>query len=90
MEGITAAFEQSKGNIDRKLNEIYLDLQQTDQVGMKLKLAVPLLNLIGLQLETEFDVKKWAAQMVQKHKNKQIFHTILEARARSLGRDEIE
>ncbi|MCB9089665.1 MAG: GTP-binding protein [Calditrichae bacterium] len=88
--GISAALDQSTAKMDRRLNEILADWQQTDQVGMKLKLAVPLLNLIGLQLETEFDVKKWAAQMVQKHKNKQIFHTILEARARSLGRDEIE
>ena len=34
---------------------------------MKLKLAVPFLNLVGVNLETEFDVKSWAKKMYDKH-----------------------
>ncbi len=37
---------------------------------MKAKLAVPLLNLIGVTIETEFDVKSWAKDMYKKHELK--------------------
>ena len=83
-KGINSAFAQATGNIDRKLNQIYADLQKTDNMGMKLKLSVPLLNLVGIQLETQFDIKNWAKLMYAKHK-KEIFNIIANARSRDLG-----
>jgi len=34
---------------------------------MKLKLAVPFINILGINLETEFDIKGWAKKMYEKH-----------------------
>lgn len=70
MGGIAAALKQSKGELDGRLNEIYLDLQKTDDVQLKLKLAVPFINLLGINLETEFDMKSWAKTMYRKHEMK--------------------
>ena len=37
---------------------------------MKLKLSVPFINLLGINLEMEFDVKSWASRMYNKHELK--------------------
>jgi small GTP-binding protein len=70
MQWITTAFEHFDGDMDEKLNEIYTDLKKTDNVDMKLTLGVPLINLLGINLETSFDVKSWASKMYQKYKLK--------------------
>ncbi len=70
MQGITTAIEQSKGDLDNRLTEIYTDLKKTDDVQMKLKLAVPFINMFGVNLEIEFGVKSWAEKMYEKHKSK--------------------
>ena len=41
-----------------------------DDVEMKLTLAVPFINLLGINLETSFDVRSWATKMYKKHKLK--------------------
>ncbi len=70
MYGIASAFDQVTGKFDARLTEIHADLKKTDDVQMKLKLAVPFINLIGINLETEFDVKSWAKKMYEKHEMK--------------------
>ena len=81
---ISTVIAQHHGKLDDKIQDIYDDLHLAENTGVKLKLAVPLLNLIGLELSTEFDVKKWAEQMYQKHR-KQIFNIIVNARGRDIG-----
>jgi hypothetical protein len=41
-----------------------------DNVAMKIKASVPLLNLVGLDIgmEGEFDIKSWTEQMYEKYK----------------------
>jgi internalin A len=70
MKEIDTAVSQSKGELDHKLNEIYSDLKKTDDVQLKLKLAVPFINVLGINLETEFDVKSWAEKMYRKNELK--------------------
>ena len=70
MQGIAKAFKLQKGDTDKKLNDIFTDLKKTDDVQMKLKLSVPFINLLGINLETEFDVKNWATKMYEKHEMK--------------------
>jgi small GTP-binding protein len=65
---IAAGFEVFEEDLDDKIKEIYTDLKKTDNIQMKLKLAVPLINLLGVNLETELDVKSWAKQMFEKYK----------------------
>jgi len=67
MQLIGTAFELHQGDMDEKLNALYADLKKTDDVNMKLKLSVPIINLLGLNLETEFDVKNWATKMYKEH-----------------------
>ena len=70
MRGIASALAQSKGELDEKLSEIYMDLKKTDDFQMKLKLAVPFINLFGINIETEFDIKSWTKKMYEKHEMK--------------------
>jgi hypothetical protein len=37
---------------------------------MKLKLSIPFIELLGVDFEIKFDVKKWAERMYEKHKMK--------------------
>jgi internalin A len=70
IQGIATAIDQSKGELDNRLTEIYADLKKSDDVQMKLKLAVPFINLLGINLETEFDIKNWAKKLYKKHELK--------------------
>jgi hypothetical protein len=70
MQGIDTAIDQSKDELDNRLTEIYTDLKKSDDVQMKLKLAVPFIHLLGINLETEFDIKNWAKKLYKKHELK--------------------
>jgi len=70
MNWITDAFELFDGSMDEKLKEIYKDLKKTDDVQAKLRLSVPFINMLGINLEAEFDVKSWATKIYQKHELK--------------------
>ncbi len=70
MTMIASAFELHQGDMDEKLNKIYTDLKESADVQMKLKLSVPFINLLGINLETELDVKSWATKMYAKHELK--------------------
>jgi GTPase SAR1 family protein len=62
MGHINWAFEQHENEMDEKLKEIYADLRQTDNIETRIKLSVPLLNLLGLNIETDIklnDFIKW-------------------------------
>ncbi|MCA9731734.1 hypothetical protein KC799_06380, partial [candidate division KSB1 bacterium] len=65
---LAVCFEHLHGDIDSELQEIYAKLHKTSNVQMKLKLAVPLLNLLGVKFETEVDLKGWAKKMDKKYK----------------------
>lgn len=43
------------------------ELKSSDPTEVKLKLRLPLISLLGIDLETKFDVKKWGKQMYQKY-----------------------
>lgn len=66
-ETISNAFEIHQGELDEKLNEIYSDLSKTDDVKVKLKLGIPLINLLGIDLAAEFDLKNWTSKMYEKY-----------------------
>ena len=70
MNRIIHTFESFDSVMDDKLQEIFKDLQKTDDVQMKLKLAIPFINMLGISFETEFDVKNWAAKTYNKHELK--------------------
>lgn len=67
IQTISHAFEIHEDNLDEKIKEIFSDLSKTDDVQVKLRLGIPLLNLLGFNIITEFNVKKWAAKMYKKH-----------------------
>ena len=60
--------QKYRDSLDDKLNTILDDVNKTDDVNIKLKLSVPLLNLIGINVETEFDIKSWSERMYNKYK----------------------
>lgn len=53
--------------INEKLKNIYNDLQKNDNTAAKLKLGIPLISLLGVQFETEFDVKNWLKELSVKY-----------------------
>ena len=72
MNTMAMAFDAFDGEMDDKLKKIYNDLKNTDDVQAKLKLSVPFINLLGINFETEFDIKNWAKKMYEKY-NLEIF-----------------
>ena len=65
---IILGLSEFSDEMDDKLQDIYEGLKKTDDWQAKIKLSVPLLNLFGLNIETEFDAKSWASKMYKKHK----------------------
>src|SRR6185436_15297060 len=51
---ITLAFEAFDGEMDEKLQKVYTDLKMTDDWETKVKLSIPLLNLVGVNVESTF------------------------------------
>lgn len=70
LEQIADAFTLFNGNMDDKLEKIYNDLKKTDDLEAKLKLSVPLINLLGIEFGVERGVKSWASKMFEKYKLK--------------------
>ena len=56
--------------MDKKLEAILIEIKKSDNLDMKLKLSVPFINQLGIDIgiETKFDVKKWAEQKYEKYK----------------------
>lgn len=61
------AFDLHQDHIDEKLEPIYNDIKKSTDLSMKLKLSIPFINLIGINLETELDIKGWSQRMYEKH-----------------------
>ena len=70
MRQISTAFELFSGDMDVKLKDIYTDLKKTNDLEKKLKLSVPLINLLGIELGVDWDVKSWAIKMHEKYQLK--------------------
>ncbi len=70
MKMLEITFEESNIEIDNKFKNIYNDLKKTDDVQTKLKLSIPFINIIGINLETEFDIKSWTKKMYNKYELK--------------------
>jgi hypothetical protein len=64
---LTVIMGDFSDEIDDKLKNLYTELKKSDNVEMKLKLGLPLISLLGIDLETKFDIKKWAAGMYKKY-----------------------
>lgn len=67
MDFLAEAFNMFSENLDEKILKLYNDLKRSDNMEMKLKIGIPLINLLGKDLETKFDVKKWASTMYEKY-----------------------
>ena len=64
---ISNAFEIHEGSLDSKLMEIFEDLKKTSDLQVKLKLGIPLINLLGIDFAAEFNLKNWASKMYEKY-----------------------
>lgn len=61
--------------LNNELNEKLEEIKKTDDIQAKLKLSIPFINLLGINFETEFDIKSWTKKMYDKYKY-QIFNLI--------------
>ncbi|MGH1384231.1 COR domain-containing protein [Kordia sp.] len=64
---LTEAFTKFDAEIDKKFKTIYNNLQKSDHADVKLKLGIPLISLLGVQLESEYNVKNWFKEMSEKY-----------------------
>lgn len=60
---ITTATVELNNELTDKLEEI----KKADSMQMKLKLSIPFIKLLGINFETEFDVKSWTKKMYNKY-----------------------
>lgn len=69
---IALGLELHQGDLDEKLKKLYDDLKKSDNLEMKIKTSIPLLNLLGLDIgvEGKFDIKSWSKKMYKKHELK--------------------
>ena len=70
MNWITTVVGLFNDEMDEKLKEMYDNLNKTDNLQTKLELSIPLLQLIGVNLKSEIDIKNWAKEMYKKHELK--------------------
>jgi len=59
MEQINWAFEEYGKEFDSSLQKLHDNLQKSDNWSTKIKLSVPLLNLIGIKIEHEVKLNKF-------------------------------
>ena len=69
---IATGFECHQGIMDDKLLYLYNELKKSDDLEMKIKVSVPLLNLMGVDIgiQSKLDIKGWSKKMYQKHELK--------------------
>jgi internalin A len=53
--------------IEDKFKNMYQDLQKSDHTDVKLKMGIPLISLLGIQLEADVDAKSWFKEMAAKY-----------------------
>ena len=59
MEHINWAFQEHGKDLENTFHEIYNDLKSTDVTETKLKISVPLLHLLGVELSSEVKLNKF-------------------------------
>jgi internalin A len=67
VQTISNAFEIHQEDLNEKLEEIFIDFKNTSDLQVKLKLGIPLINLLGVDLAAEFNLKSWASKMYKKY-----------------------
>ena len=67
MQFLSDSFKLQDSEIEEKLKNLYADLKKSDDVEMKLKLSIPFIKLLGIDLEAQFDVKSWSKKMYEKY-----------------------
>ncbi len=68
---IADSFEILDSNSEsaKKLSEIHQNiLKAKSDINMKLKIGLPLISMLGINFETEIDVKSWMEKMYHKYK----------------------
>ncbi|MEL7145295.1 MAG: COR domain-containing protein [Bacteroidota bacterium] len=68
MRFIKTGFEQHQEQFDTQLTAIYQDLSKSDNTALKVKVGIPLIGLLGINVEGEWDVKNWAKEMEEKYR----------------------
>lgn len=61
--------------LNNELSEKLEEIKKTENIQMKLKLSIPFIKLLGVDFETEFDLKGWTIRMYEKYEY-QIFKLI--------------
>ncbi len=54
-------------DLNNELTDKLEEIKKTDNMQMKLKLSIPFIKLLGIDFETEFDVKNWTKKMYDKY-----------------------
>jgi len=67
MNWITYTFTEFESVIDEKFANIFNDLKKAKDLQAKLRLSVPFINMLGINLGIEFDIKSWASRMYKKY-----------------------
>jgi len=70
LQYIDEGLEHYNGEFKSTLEDIHIDLKKNSNMQAKLRLSIPFIQLLGVDLVTEFDVKKWAKEMYEKHELK--------------------
>ena len=70
MTWITTAIGELDGEMDDRLREMYNNIKKTDDLQVKLKLSIPFIKLLGVDLSAEFNIKNWSKKMYEKHELK--------------------
>ncbi|MCB9070796.1 MAG: hypothetical protein H6629_23725 [Calditrichae bacterium] len=83
---ISEIFAQHNKQFDGKWDEIYNDLHLVKNTGVKLKLSVPFINMLGIDLGIDFDVKNWVKQMLDKYEDQRIVKIFKLARGRDISK----
>jgi hypothetical protein len=66
MAKIEDAFEKFSDKINEESKKQFDKLKRTDDLQARLRLSIPLLDLLGVNLGVEFDLKAWANRMYDK------------------------
>ena len=68
---ILTTLAEHSSEMNDKLSEIYNNINKpNDYLETKIKASVPLLNLLGLNIECSFDIKEWSKNMYQQYELK--------------------
>lgn len=70
VEDIINFISTALDELNKEQNECFIKMKGSDDINYKLKLAIPLLNLLGVSLEVEVDVKSFIEGLKSKYELK--------------------